>query len=225
MTDENFINDRIEYAFSKSNTLVLVGAMDGVAFDEFYPFIMKWGHQLTTAVFVEPIPWWFEKLKETYKQFPHFNLENSAISLQKGEQKMVTIDPNKDHYSEDPDGRLQNIGWIYGCSMFGETFTNLIGITDKDVEHMKDYLTVPTLSFSDLVEKYQVETIDLLKIDTEGQDWNIFKQVDLRKYKPYIILYEAAHLSQSDKEAAVEHCKSAGYKMLLEGNLMVWEKM
>lgn len=222
MIQEVDMLDKIEDAFSKSKTLVLIGAMDGIAFDEFYPFIIKWGHNLEKAVFVEPIGWAFERLKETYKQFPHFNLENSAISLQTGEQKMVTVDPNK--YSETSDGWIHGIGWIYGCSMFGEKFTNLIGITDKDVEHMKDYLIVPTLSFQDLIDKYQIENIDLLKIDTEGQDWNVLKQVDLEKYKPYVILYEAAHLSTEDKEAAAKHCQSAGYVMLLEGNLMVWEK-
>lgn len=215
MTDENNAMNYVETVFPTAKSLILIGAMDGIAFEEFYPFIMKWGNNLEKAVFVEPIPWWFDKLKETYREFPHFEYENSAISLTTGTQRMIAIDPNK-HSNVD--------GCLFGCSIFGDTFTNLLNITDAEVEHLKDRLIVPTLSFEDLLQKYNIESIDLLKIDTEGQDWNILKQVDLNKFKPMIIVYEALHLSMEDKENAREYCLSHGYEIIQEDSIVVLKK-
>ena len=46
-----------------------------------------------------------------------------------------------------------------------------------------------------LLDRNNVNVIDLLHIDTEGYDWNILSQLDLEKFTPKFIMFEHNHLS------------------------------
>ena len=59
--------------------------------------------------------------------------------------------------------------------------------------------------------KYILENIDVVKIDSEGADWLILQQIDLKKYNPNFVMYECLHLNQADKEASINYCASNGY--------------
>lgn len=206
--------ETIDIEFSKAKSLILIGAMDGVFVEEFYPYIMKYGNSLENVLLVEPIPRFFEKLQETYKEFSHFKYENSAIGEQDGTQRMVTIKEG----APVPD-------WLWGCSMFGETFTNLLaGVTDESLKEHKEFLDVPVLTFDSLLKKHDMNTVDILKIDAESQDWNILKQVDLEQLSPPIISYEIFHLQSTDKINSVKYCSDNGYKILFNDDVIVAHK-
>ena len=53
------------------------------------------------------------------------------------------------------------------------------------------YATVPATTLNKLIEKYNITHIDLLYIDTEGNDARIINSLDLTKIKPTTIVYEA----------------------------------
>jgi FkbM family methyltransferase len=77
--------------------------------------------------------------------------------------------------------------WMKGCSKINEphkvvlNYLNAVGI-GKSIINSK---TINVISFKKLVEKYNIEHIENLKIDTEGHD--------------HIILNEVAHLLHSNK--------------------------
>lgn len=200
----------LDEEFSEAKSLVLIGAMDGIFVEELYPYITKYGNNLETVVLVEPIPWWFEKLKKNYKEFPHFKFENSAIASETGKVEMVAVKP---------DSKLPM--WVFGCSMIGTKFTNLLGwMSDEELESYKCYVEVPTLTLNDLLDRHNVSEVDILKIDAEGQDWNILKQIDFSKTQPRIIIFEIMHLSWADKSSALKYCTDNDYDILFNHDVV-----
>jgi hypothetical protein len=61
---------------------------------------------------------------------------------------------------------------------------------------------LPSLSLSSLFIKHAIKQIDVLHVDTEGADWKILSQLDLRLWKPRVILYEHKCLTRGDRTAA-----------------------
>lgn len=194
---------KLDQYLSSAKNIVIIGAMDGISFDEFHPYLKKYGAMYDKVVLVEPVPWMYEQLKQTYSEFMNFHFENVAISKDYETRVMVTVPPQ--HWNSVPD-------WIKGCSMFGTKFTNLIaGWTDPMVEPYKQYLSVECVPFEYITSKYMLDTIDVVKIDSEGADWLILQQIDLKKYKPRFVMYECLHLNQRDKEDSIMFCASQGY--------------
>ena len=70
-------------------------------------------------------------------------------------------------------------------------------------------ITVPTLTYSDLISMCNITQVDYLKIDTEGHDYEILKMVDLRgPLRPKYIKIEHKH---SSFDAIVGHLSTHGY--------------
>jgi hypothetical protein len=53
------------------------------------------------------------------------------------------------------------------------------------------YATVPATTLNKLIKKHNITDIDLLFIDTEGNDARIINSLDLTRIKPKTIIYEA----------------------------------
>ena len=51
-------------------------------------------------------------------------------------------------------------------------------------------LSVPSMTFTELCEKYQLQHINLLQVDTEGYDSKIIRSIDFTKVKIDMIIYE-----------------------------------
>jgi hypothetical protein len=62
----------------------------------------------------------------------------------------------------------------------------------------------PGITLNDLLRKHGVEDFELLHIDTEGADFAILSQLDLKKYQPKLILYESKHLTKDEESASVQ---------------------
>jgi hypothetical protein len=53
-----------------------------------------------------------------------------------------------------------------------------------------------------VLDKHNVEIIDLIHIDAEGFDFKILSQINFERYMPKLILYEHIHLTEEEKEKA-----------------------
>jgi hypothetical protein len=71
---------------------------------------------------------------------------------------------------------------------------------------------VECITFNQLIEKHQVTQADLLAVDVEGMDYAILKTFPFKKIKPTMLIYEERHLSEEDKQNAIDLIKSIGYK-------------
>lgn len=185
---------------SKDTFVINIGAMDGVMFDEMvgYTFIYKF-----KGLYVEPIPYLFEKLKTNMPTGSMF--ENSAIAEYNGEIEMIMIDPKV------IDDRLVH-PCFYGMSAVYPPKNGLGSDGDKAVvEKYGQLIKVPCMTFESLMTKHQIKSVDVIKMDAEGYDYKIFKQIDLTKYKPKVVRLEWINLSKEDQQDIINTFNKHGY--------------
>ena len=184
---------------SNSTFVINIGSMDGVMFDEMYGYSSMYDFK---GLYVEPIPYLFEKLKKNIQKNMNGDavdkdgnlFENSAISDYDGEIDMIMIDRNAID-----NGDVNRC--FYGMSAVYPPKNGLGSEGDKDtVEKYGQMIKVPCITFETLMTKHNINQFDVVKMDTEGHDYKIFKQIDLKKYKPKVIRLEWINLSEDEKK-------------------------
>jgi FkbM family methyltransferase len=152
---------------------IQIGANDGVSFDPIYKLVTK---EKVKGIAIEPVTDIFEKLKKNYKKHQQVKLLNLAIHKDQSEMKLYRVNPLIKEY---PD-------WTKGTPSFNKSHHKLSNILEKDIVEE----TVKCISLNELVDKYSIQNIDLLQIDTEGYDSEIIKMIDFKKINPSIISFE-----------------------------------
>ena len=75
----------------KDASVVQIGAMDGLNFDDTRGFLNLYGWK---SLLVEPVPAIFNELKENFKDRTNYTFEQCAITENDGEIEMLTIPPD-----------------------------------------------------------------------------------------------------------------------------------
>jgi FkbM family methyltransferase len=201
---DNFFDKALHFLGKNSNNIFTlnIGAMDGVMFDEMIGYTNMYNFK---GLYVEPIPYLFEKLK---KNIPTGIFENSAISDYNGEIDMITID--RDAIDN---GLVHDC--FYGMSAVYPPKNGLGSEFDKPtVEKYGKIIKVPCITFNTLLKKNNIKNFNIIKIDTEGHDYKIFKQINLKKYKPDVIRLEWINLSDDEKKYIITAISNILYKQL-----------
>lgn len=165
-------------------TLVVIGAMDGVSHDSlFYRLKNMKGFNI---LFVEPVPFQLLKLVENTRQLSgNVYYECCAVSDVK-EDVVISYVNEKDlvHYDS----------YIDGCSCVMEDGQPLNRFMRDVKEEHRTYQLVRTMTFDDLMEKYDIRQLDYLQIDTEGYDQRIVNSIDFNKYGIKEVKFERHYL-------------------------------
>lgn len=187
-----------------------IGGNDGFVNDPIFRFvkISRW-----KGIIVEPQKEVFiKRLKKTYRFDKNVILENLAISNVSGKRKLYKL-------------AISDARWATGLATFDRK-TLETQIHTKHVERraksegvgipekLEDYITyeeVECVTIIDLMEKHRLPRLDLLQIDTEGYDFEIIKTIDFSRFKPSLISFESAHLSNDDREKCRHLLKREGY--------------
>jgi FkbM family methyltransferase len=154
---------------------VVVGAMDGVNHDKLHKHIIE--NRDWSGLLIEPLPDMFAKLRQNFAGRSNLFFENSAITTQEGTADITRI-PAENVDQECPP-------WSDGLS----TLRPEIHIIGKQ-ESLKAFAVtqpVTTTRFESLVKKYQLAAIDILQIDAEGYDKEIFDQIWAANFRPNLI--------------------------------------
>ena len=189
--------------------LVVIGAMDGVSFDDWVGYIngYEW-----SGLYVEPMPEQFRRLRANLSGSPHMagnRFENSAIAEHDGTIEMVTIDQ-----------RAVDEGKVHAC--FGgmsAIYPPRNGLA-TDVDVVATYgrrIAVPCITLRTLLERHAVDAIDLLSIDAEGWDYRILRQLDFGRYRPRLIRCEYINLAPDEQAAIRELLVANDYIVRTEG--------
>jgi FkbM family methyltransferase len=186
--------DRVMSALAKSGKqfVLNVGAFDGQSFDPTHKHIVDndW-----PALMIEPLACNMHKLQEAYAGCSNIIFEQTAIADYRGVADVHSVAPE-----------LEKYGLVRAGS---STFASL---------HRPDVRDWPLVQVTcclleDVLSKHQVDRIDVVKIDTEGMDWVVLKQLDLSRYRPAVIQYEAGLLSPEDNALALDKLLSNGYQI------------
>jgi len=174
---------------------LIIGAMDGVKHDGTTPHVRE--HKEWTGLLVEPVRDQFERLKENFAGYTNLQFENSAITNEAGTMEIKRI-PLQYIGKEVPD-------WADGISTLKD------GLLIDQYQNFMVKEPVNCITFKDLKDKYSINKIDLLQIDCEGYDYDIFKQVWGEGFRPTIVKIEVVNMPKEDLDELTNTLSSTGY--------------
>jgi len=194
-----------------------IGGNDGFVNDPIFKFVKRFSWK---GIVVEPQKDVFtNRLSKTYRNEKNVILENVAIAEKSGVKKLYKI-------------AFSNSRWATGLASFNrKSLENLIisnyviDMAEKEgVEipsKIKDCIVTEDVECStmkDLINKHNVNHLDLLQVDTEGFDFEIIKTIDFSALKPSIIAYENLHLNESDFKKCEDLLSGHGYQITHKGS-------
>jgi FkbM family methyltransferase len=186
---------------------VQVGSNDGLQGDPIHDLIID--RKSWSGIFIEPVDFLFNRLRKNYGEDERFIFENVAISSEKGNKKFYYV-------SERARSELDLPYWHDQLGSFDKShITRMLG------EEIRPYIVegnVVCLPLQDVLDRNQVDAIDLLHIDTEGFDYQVLSQVDIKRYKPSVILFEHHLLTDEEFVKASKLLRTTGYRLFQYGN-------
>ena len=185
------------------NSLIQIGANDGISHDHLHNIIKKYSLE---SLLVEPIEKYFFDLKNNYSNYKNVRIENSALSVNNEILFLHKVNPK--YFNKY--GTLSS-----GISSFYKDHLVKHGIKEKHIIKEK----VNQISFNELLKKYNINSFDLLLIDTEGYDYRIVNDffLKIKKIKP-IIIFEWSHIKYSELEITLNSIINNNYSFFPVGD-------
>ena len=77
---------------------------------------------------------------------------------------------------------------------------------------------IKVLTFENIIKKSKInlEKFDFLKIDIEGEDYKVLKNINLKKYNPTLICIENGIENKGNKNKISKYLKSIKYKLIFK---------
>jgi FkbM family methyltransferase len=211
---EKFIKSLIKK--KKIKKIIQVGANDGVRDD----FLNKCLNKSISIIFVEPIPSAFERLKYNYRNYKKAIFLNKAADTKKTKKKIFSINPKfSNHYENGyKDGDKE---WLSVLASFEKKHLKNHGIKEKHIISKN----ISTLTFKEIIQKYNFFNLDLIVIDTEGFDailvMNFLKTINSRP----IIVFEHLHISRNNLESVLKILNKNNYSIIkTESDFICFQK-
>jgi FkbM family methyltransferase len=179
---------------------VQIGAFDGITFDEVQPIIKQLKFPF---LFVEPIHYYFEVMKNNLSYSEKNKFDNCAISNEDGTTVMGLYHPAY-FYENKP--MSQEFCLTGMSSMFPIKNSPPIPATHT--------VEVKTKTLNTLLVDNNIDTFDTFICDTEGYDFEIFNQVSTKMFDTCLLWkFEIQHLIESETSQMVDKFKSHGYNV------------
>lgn len=154
---------------------------------------------------IEPIKHYLENLPDVENN----QKLNFAISDKNEIVKIYLVEPEDIKKYNLPD-------WIKGCNSINSTHPSVLNyLYDNNLLHIYKNCEVESISFENLVERYNITEVDYLKIDTEGHDFTIIRNLLKTKLRPKKIRCEANSLyKEEDILKMIEELKDNNYVLM-----------
>ena len=162
--------------------------------------------RIRSGILLEPIPALFEELQANYAGVGgDFRLVNAAIH--------PTL----------KEARLEYVADIRGLPLWSCAIGSMVpSVKHKHIRMIHEEcgriptfveITVPCVTFEELLRDHDVEAVVELHIDTEGMDKEILVSFPFDRLRPAKVVFEFAHLEPSDREEAVSLLLGLGYRL------------
>jgi FkbM family methyltransferase len=175
------LQDLIEKTLKDNFNFLQIGANDGKTTDPIYSLVLQ--HNLK-GICLEPIPSYFNQLKETYANQKNINLLNLAVGDKDGIMKMYKV---KDQ------ALVELPNWTKGIASKNPNHHK----RTKVPKHLMEEVVVQSISVKSLFSQYPIQRLTLLIIDTEGYDVGILNQILDEGVRPKIIYFEHLYTYES----------------------------
>ena len=193
-------------------TVLQIGANDGVTEDP----LIRWIDQTRWQILmVEPISHLARELRRLYQENTRVTVAEVAISEADGAANIYRL-------AESP-GTPK---WYQALATFDRSvlLKHRNPITDIDDRIIEEKVT--TVTVSSLHARYGLSDPQLVVIDTEGHDFKVLRQFNMRVSRPTMIIFEHIHLSAKEKEGAYQFLRKHDYQWIEahEGDCYAWRK-
>ena len=168
--------------------LVVIGAHSGIGLTSLFN-----EYKEKNILLVEPVPYNISLLKSNTDKYKNISIEASAISEKSEIKKFYFVKPES----------IKKLGkhWASEIGSFDKDHilnhnNKRFLVTESDIEEVN----IHYLTFSDLIIKYFILSIDLLHIDVEGSEFAILNSIDFSKIEIKKIIFEYKHFDGTFKE-------------------------
>jgi len=145
-----------------------------------------------SALLIEPVPWYFEKLKQNYKSIinpQRIKFDNRVIN---------TYDGECDFYC------IKDLDYKYNYNSEKNWVPEISGVKLELIKEHEQFLKNETIKYETLklkcitvltlLKEYDITNIEFLKIDAEGLDFDLLINWPFETIAPKYIKFEACHL-------------------------------
>ena len=158
------------------------------------------------CVFIEPVKDYFELLKENYNtKYPENNFKFLNLACSDRNHKITLYKPIVNSDSPSWTNQLTSV-------LLNHTKNHNLNV---DVEKIE----IEAKTLNTLIEEYNITSIELLSVDTEGYDYEVLQGLDLKKIKPKKIVFEHKHIDGTNTSFGfkyykiINHLFSNGYEI------------
>lgn len=187
---------RLAALSERTQNVVIVGACDGISHDPIYRHVMASPDWVVT--YIEPVDKYYKLLVDRMGKRANTNLVNAAVMNYDGVGTIAMVDPVKIEDGSAP-------AWANGVSTFYPNKGAISRLPDLITENVK------CSTFRAISEDIKLGPIDILQIDTEGSDYQVFRQVWDAGHRPNIIAVEVMMMDQGDLVEMLTLLDAAGY--------------
>lgn len=201
-----------------------IGASDGVTADPLFPLIERHGGR---GVAAEPVPHIYDRLVANTAHLPGVVCEQVAVSPVPGHMTMWYMDPKHNH--QRLDYIMQSIGSLdrdqllvtlarlrdlqanlredvpyhpdHGPAAGGAVKAGADGGSWEDVEQWVRKVTVEAVTFDQLLARNRIDAVDVVNIDVEGHDYDVFGSVDWARWRPAVVVIETVEMAEDQRRA------------------------
>ena len=179
-----------------------IGANDGVLSDPLANILLNDSRYM--GLLVEPMPQYAKLLRDNYDHTGRFTIEEVAIGPSNQQISMYYVADDATDENDEPFP-----GWVHSIASTDRAHVEK-HLSRENWIHIREAL-VECNTVENLLEKNEVEKVDLLHIDAMGYDFVILRQFDFQRIRPALVLFEHKHLNESDRDAAQKLMQAAGY--------------
>jgi len=179
---------------------------------DFYTLLQTTEGQI--GISIDPIKLYLDNLPNN----PHVIKVNCAISDKNGVVDVFWVDPKDIE-------EYKLLHFIRGCnSIIKPHITTMGELKEKNLEFLLKQTTCEMITWKTLVERYDVQKLDTLKIDTEGHDCVIINDMidNDGGVLPKKIFFEGNELTSPDViDKTIERLKNIGYTLIFNNKVDV----
>ena len=168
--------------------LVVIGAHIGVHIKNEVENFKK-----EKILLIEPVPHNIEAIKKNLLEYKDIIIEQLSL----GDKKEL-----RDFYfiKEESISKLKK-HWASGIGSFNKDHilnhkSKRFQLKEEDIEKM----SIRCVRFEDLINKYAINSIEKLLIDVEGSEYQVLKDIDLKKVNIKKIIFEYKHFDDYFKQ-------------------------
>ena len=176
-----------------------IGAFDGVTSDPLHEYVVQHDWE---GLLVEPQPYYFRQLRETYANEDGLQFVQAAIDHENGFRTLYTVDTEVEGVPESAGGLAS-----FDRDVLLSHSDIIPGLNSLVVER-----EVKTYNLMSLLDKYTLDP-DIIQVDVEGFDYEVLSMIDFEKIYPQVIHFESKHLSRNHSLKASKYLVSNGYRI------------